>query len=55
MFSDQKKENSPLPATVAERLVGSLVDTKSGSDPRSHNDGVVFWLRAGGASCASEG
>lgn len=53
--SDQKKENSPLPAAVAACLVGCLVDTKFGTDPRSHNVAVVFWLRAGGASCASKG
>lgn len=53
--SDQKKENSPLPAVVVGCLVGCLVDTKFGSDPRSHNVSVVLCLRAGGASCASKG
>lgn len=52
--SDQKKENSPLPAAVAWCLVDCFVDTIFGSDPHSDNV-AVFWLRAGGASCASKG
>lgn len=53
--SDQKKENSPLPATVAACLLVCLVVAKFGDDPRSHSVAVLFWLSAGRVSCASKG
>lgn len=53
--SDQKKQNSPLPATVVACLVVCFVVAKFGSDPRSHSVAVLFWLRAGRVSCTSKG
>lgn len=53
--SDQKKENSPLPAAVAACLVVCLVVAKFGSDSRSHSVAVLFWLCAGRVSCAGKG
>lgn len=53
--SDQKKENSPLPAAVAWWWVDCLADIKFGRGPRSDTVAVVFWLSAGAASCPRKG
>lgn len=50
---NRKKENSPLPAAAAWCLDACLVDTQFGSD--SDSVAVVYWQRAGGASCARNG
>ena len=52
---DQKKQNSPLPAAVAGRLVVCLADAQFGSDPPSGAAAAGFWPRAGGASRARNG
>lgn len=51
----KKKENSPLPDDLAGCLVNFRGGAQLGTDPRSHNAAVLFWLTDGEAPSAGRG
>lgn len=51
----KKKENSPLPDDLAGCLVIFRGGAELGTDPRSHNAAVLFWLTDGEGPSADRG